>query len=172
MSRALLEHLENLIRQTKPDVANALQPGLIEDAMQTMLRAGKVGGNVYPILSFFGWRNGCEFDSSTTLGEASPFPESIYGFLDFKTAIEHFGLFHETLIYHPKFDEADGRYFPLFWDSSNSWIALDLDPNAHGRVVLLITESEELAYEAYSTLEAFIQDAIQANSKNEPLTCF
>lgn len=170
--RVVLDRFENAIRLRNPNVAKALQFGLSEDIIVKALRDNDVKGAIQPIVCYFSWRNGCQYDSSMTLGEISPFPESIYGFLDLKTALEHFGLMHAALVYHPKYDETDGRYFPLFWDNANSWIALDLDHNQHSRIVLLITESEILVHEAYQTFEEFIQDATYANMKNEPLTCF
>lgn len=75
----------------------------------------------------------------------------------------------EALAYHPKYEEVKGRYFPLFWDSSNSWIVLDLQS---GEIALMLTESEELIHTPYPTLVDFIADVIQANQNDEPLKCF
>ena len=106
-----------------------------------------------------------------TLGEASPFPESVHGFADLQTMIEHFQMFHETFVYHPKFEDVDGRYFPLFWDSSTGYLAVDLR-DQKGRVVILDPETEDLTHEAYVSFEDFLKDAIRANEKNEGLACF
>ena len=171
MSKALLERFEAEIRHRKPDLADALQPGLPEDSIREMLQATEVKGAIEPVVRFFAWKNGCQLDSSVTLGEASPFPESVYVFVDLKTMIEHFGGFHEGFVYHPKFDEADGRYFPLFWDNSTGYLAVDLQSASH-RVVLLDPESEDLAREVYGSFDDFLKDGIRANEENDSLTFF
>lgn len=170
MSDILFEQFEQEIRHRKPGLADLLRPGLPADTIRVMLQTAGINGFLEPVITYFSWKDGS--DPGLTILESSPFPESIYGFLDLRTAIEHFNLFHESLIYHPKFEEADRRYFPLFWDSSNSWIALDIDSNCGGRVVLLITESEQLVHEGYATVEEFLQDATDANIEDRPLTCF
>ena len=65
----------------------------------------------------------------------------------------------------------DRRYFPMFWDYSTGYLAVDLK-NTRAAVALLDPESAELATLAYSSFELFLDDAISANEENRPLTCF
>jgi hypothetical protein len=171
MSKALLEQFERAVRKRNPALADSLQPGLPEADIREMLQTEGVRGHIEPIVSFFVWKNGTALDPDVTLGEASPFPESIYCFGDLNTMIEHFVGFHEGFAYHPKFEETDGRYFPLFWDNSTGYLAVDLRSPKH-RVVLLEPESEELASSAYASFEEFLRDAIRANEEDDDLTCF
>lgn len=171
MSKPLLEYLEKAVRQRNPELAVRLRPGLSEDDIRKMLQNAGVSGDVEPVVSLFAWHDGSQPDPWATLVEASPFPESVYVFGDLATMIEHFKSFHESFVYHPKFYEVDGRYFPMFWDNSTGYLALDLNGSTH-RVVLLEPESEELAREAYSSFEGFLKDAIRANEEDDILTCF
>jgi hypothetical protein len=167
----LLDLFEQAMRQRNPALADLLQPGLPEEHIREMLKAADIQGLVDPIVSLFAWKNGTVFGRGITLEQASPFPESVYVFVDLKTMIKHFTGFHEGFVYHPKFDEADERYFPLFWDNSTGYLAVDLH-NAKHRLVLLDPESEDLAQEAYGSFEKFLEDAIRANEENDGLVCF
>jgi len=171
MSKALLNQLEKAIRQRNPTLANRLQPGLSGEQVRKMLQDAEIEGGVEPIVNLFSWKNGSQFDASVRLAEVALFPESVYVFPDLKAMIEHFKMFHEGFVYHPNFDEADGRYFPLFWDNSTGYLAADLKSPTH-RVVLLDPESEDLAREVYSSFEEFLKDAIRANEENDSLAFF
>jgi hypothetical protein len=171
MSKELLEQFERAIRKRNPALADSLQPSLPEATIREMLQNADVRGHIEPILSFFAWKNGTALGPDVTLGEASPFPESIYCFADLNTMIDHFAMFHEGFVHHPKFEEVDGRYFPLFWDNCTGYLAIDLRSPKH-RVVLLEPESEDLAGDAYSSFEEFLQDAIRANEEDDNLVCF
>ncbi len=136
-----------------------------------MLQDAEICGSVEPILDLFSWKNGCQFDSNARLADVALFPGSVYIYADLKTMVEHFEMFQEGFIYHPNFDEADGRYFPLFWDNSTGYLALDLASSTH-RVILLDPESEDLAREVYSSFDNFVKDAIRANEENDSLSFF
>ena|SRR5688572_6606248 len=171
MNKELLEQFERAIRKRNPALADSLQPGLPEATIREMLQDADVRGHIDAILTFFAWKNGTALDAEVTLGEASPFPESIYCFADLNTMIDHFIGFHEGFVYHPQFDEVDGRYFPLFWDNSTGYLAIDLRSSKQ-RVVLLEPESEDLAGDAYPSFEEFLRDAIRANEEDDNLVCF
>jgi hypothetical protein len=74
--------------------------------------------------------------------------------------------------HHPAYAKVVGRYFPLFWDGSNSWLGVDLDPANNSRFVLIHTEFEQMVFEGYGSFEEFLNDAIRANEENDTLTCF
>jgi hypothetical protein len=171
MTSELLEHFERAIRLRNPRLADSLQPGLPEDDIRKMLDAATVEGEIDPIVSFFAWRNGSRLAPNVLLAGASPFPHCIYVFADLKTMIEHFSEFREGFVYHPKALEVDQRYFPLFWDNSTGYLAVDLK-SSKGRMVLLDPESEDLAHEAYGSFEEFLKDAIRANKENDGLAGF
>lgn len=169
--KELLEHLERVIGKRSPTAAELLQPGLPQEHIREMLADGGVRGKIDPIVSLFGWRNGSRLDPAVTLEQASLFPQSIYMFMDLRTMIEHFHGFSDGFIYHPKHDEVNGRYFPVFWDNSTGYLAVDLR-SAKQPVVLLDPESEDLANKAYDSFEKFLKDAIHANEENDNLRCF
>ncbi len=171
MSQTLLNLLEQSIRQRNPVLADALQPGLPEEQIREVLRRAKVEGEIEPIVCLFSWKNGTQIDFGATLNEMSPFPGTIYTLRDLKTMTEDFIMFHQSIVFHPQFAESDGRYFPIFWDNSTSYLAVDLKSSG-GRVVLLEPEGEELARTAYNSFEDFLKDAIRANQEDERLMCF
>ena len=93
-------------------------------------------------------------------------------FMDLSMMLAHFNGFKEGAVYHPRYSDLVGRYFPLFWDGSDGWIAVDLDPAKHTRVVVLVMELEDAVLEAYETFNAFLTDAIRANNEKDELACF
>lgn len=166
MIKILLNQFEDAIRQREPAVADSLQRGLPEEDIRKTLREAGVNGNIAPIVSVFSWKNGSQLSP-----EFSPFPKSIYSFGNLRTMIEHFLMFHEAFIYHPKFEQADRRYFPIFWDTSAGYLAIDLK-SLSGRLVLLDPETEDMARDAYATFEDFLKDAVRANKERDNLACF
>jgi hypothetical protein len=170
-SEALLELLYQAIHRRNPVLADSLQPGLPKDNIREMLQAAEVKGYIEPIVDLFAWKNGPAPDPSEMPEELSLFPGSIYDFEDLKTAIAHFVGCREALEFvgHPKFDEIDGRYFPLFWDMFTGYLAVDLQ-SAENRVVLFELELPELVMEIYVSFEAFLKDAIRANEEDEHMT--
>jgi cell wall assembly regulator SMI1 len=171
MSKALLHDLERAVCQRYPELAARLRAGLPEDDIQKMLQDAGASGEVKPVVSLFAWHDGSQPAPWATLADASLFPESIYVFGDLATMIEHFKTFQESFIFHPRHHELHGRYFPMFWDNSTGYLAVDLT-SATGRMVLLEPESEELVREAYGSFDEFLKDAIRANEAHDILTCF
>jgi hypothetical protein len=93
-------------------------------------------------------------------------------FVDLELMLTDFVGFKELTLYHPGYAEFVGRYFPVFWDGSTSWLAVDLRPSERSRVVLIDPESGTTVREIYPSFEEFLRDAIQANRENDSLTCF
>jgi hypothetical protein len=172
MSKSLLDNFERAIRQRNKILSDRLQPGLPDDRIQRMLKRAKVEGAIGPVVSLFSWRNGSRLDPSLTLGQASPFPGSVYIFMDFEMMLAHFRGFKELAGFQPKFAEVVGRYFPLFWDGATGYLAVDLKPLSHSRIAMLDPESESFVTVVYESFEDFLKDAIRANQENDNLTCF
>src|SRR5215831_6946018 len=116
MTTALLPKLEKALRERNPNLASRLQPGLSEERVRRTLRRAKVDGAVEPVVALFSWKNGTRVDSSLTQREASPFPASVYMFMDLETMIAHLRGFGEGAAHHPRMRQLVGRYFPFFWD--------------------------------------------------------
>ena len=173
MNTALFEKLEAALRQRNPQVAERLQPGLSEKRIRRMLERSGAQGTVEPIVSLFTWRNGVNnYDQALSEEQSSLFPKSIYIFMELDMMSAHFGSFKECMEHHPAYAKVVGRYFPLFWDGSNSWLGIDLAPANKSRIVLIHTEFEQMVFRAYSSFEEFLTDAIRANEENDSLTCF
>ena len=173
MSTALFEKLEAALRQRNPEMADRLEPGLSEKRIRRMLERAGVQGTVEPIVSLFAWKNGVNnSDQALSREQASLFPKSIYIFMDLDMMACHFGNFKDCLEHHPAYAKVVGRYFPLFWDGSNSWLGVDLDPTRNNRLVLIHTEFEQMVFRAYDSFEEFLNDAIRANEEDDSLSCF
>jgi hypothetical protein len=173
MNTALFEKLETVLRHRNPQLADRLQPGISESRIRRMLERAGVRGAVEPIVNLFAWKNGADVHGDElTREQASLFPKSIYMFMELDMMTADFSHFKDCLVHHPEYAKVVGRYFPLFWDGSNSWLAVDLDPGNHNRVVLVHTEFEQMVFEAYGSFEDFLNDAIRANEENDSLTCF
>lgn len=172
MYTTLLEQLETAIRERNPILADRLQPGLLGTRMQKMFRRAKVEGIIEPVVSLFTWKNGSHLDPTLTIEQATPFPGSIYIFMDFELMLGHFRGFKEMADHNRIYVEVIGRYFPLFWDGCAGYLAVDLSPLSSSRVVLINAESENMVNAGYDSFEQFLNDAIHANRKNRALTCF
>jgi len=171
MSKALLESFEKALRQRNPALADRLQPGLPETRIRRMLQRVKVEGAIEPILELFAWKNGTRLDPSIAQ-HASPFPSSNYIFMDLEMMVADFRGFGECVAHHPRYAKVVGKYFPMFWDGSNCWLAADLNPRYHNQIVFVETESERMVRQAYDSFSEFLKDAIRANEKNDNMACF
>jgi hypothetical protein len=172
MRSELLRQFEEALRKRNPVLHERLKRGLSEARIRTKLEKAGVTGNVEPIVSLYSWKNGTDLDSSLTQSQASPFPESIYIFMDFSMMLGHFEGFRHRAKDFPSYGDIQERFFPLFWDGSDGWIAVDLQPAKQTRVVVLVMELEDAVMQAYETFDAFLTDAIRANNEDDELTCF
>jgi hypothetical protein len=86
---------------------------------------------------------------------------------EFRSMLADFCGFKEYAVAVPAYAHAVGRYFPLFWNGSADWLAVDLGPEAAGCIVLLEHDDPDLAHVVYPSLEALIRDAIRAYSRRE-----
>jgi DNA-binding Lrp family transcriptional regulator len=172
MSRDLLEKFEHAIRRRNSALADRLLPGLPEARIRRMLDRGKVKGAIEPIVALYSWKNGTQPNAYVTPEQPSLFPGVVYMLAELDLMIAHFCGFKEVSTYHPRYTEVIGRYFPLFWNGSTDFLAVDLEPSSQSRVVVLEKKAEKLVREAYASFEEFLTDAIRANENNDKLSCF
>ena len=165
----MLQQFEIALRKRSEVLAQRLQPGLAPSIIQKKLERARVVGNVEPIVSLFSWRNGSELDRSISRIEATPFLQSAYIFLNFERMLMDFKSFYEYSNYHKKYLPIIGKYFPLFWNGFNNWIAVNIKSSGTGEIVLLLTHEEEIARLACVSFKIFIEDAIKANESNLPM---
>jgi hypothetical protein len=172
MTSELLVRLERAIRGRKPGLIGILEPGLPESRIRRMLARGKVTGCVEPVVEVFSWRSGTQGKPGITMEEMSLFPDPAFILVELELMIAHFRGFEEVVGDHPKYEGVIGRYFPLFWNGSSDFLAVDLDPSRNSRVVIIEHKAEKLVREGYASFDGFLEDAIRANEKNEKLACF
>lgn len=166
-----MEQFEKAIRARNPILADRLQPGLAEDKIRKKLQRAGVGGNIGSIVQLFAWKDGSVLDPGVKEEHASPFPGSAFMFLDLDMMVSHFKEYKECARYHSRYEQVAGKFFPLFWDGSDNWIALALDFE-HTQIVLVETELENLVRKLYNSFEELLSDAVEANQKNTGLSCF
>ena len=168
----LFQTFEQALEKRNPALLKLLEPGLPESDIRERLHKVRVQGTSDPIISLYSWKNGTRPTRNHTLEELSPFPKSSFCFEDLELMSSHFQGFREFAKNNSDFALAAERCFPVFWDSSTRWIAVDTDPKMHFRVVLFDSESLPTIQELYSSFNAFLKDAIKANEENRKLTCF
>ena len=167
----LIPRFERALAKRNPLLVQLLQPGLSEADVQKQLRTAGITGIHKPICSLYSWKNGTRTTRGRTLEELSLFPQSPFCFEELQQMLAHFVGFREFAENNPGFAAAVGRCFPLFWDSSSQWIAIDLK-SAKGRVVLFDSEMAPPIQELYCSFAEFLEDAIRANEENHGLSCF
>jgi len=178
MSSQLFSELERAIRSRNPVAADGLQPGLPDLGIREALDRERVGGDHDALVEIFSWKNGSKL-SDKPLSETSLFPRSVFQFLSLEAGMEHFRGFkvvadvtRETGPLYALLSAIAIRYFPLFWDSGHGYLVVDLQPGSSRGVMLVEFESDDPLRQAYSSMGAFLRDAIRANLQNEPLMCF
>lgn len=164
-----MDQLERAIAKRSPILAERLQAGLSETKIRKMLSRKNVEGNVEPIVILFSWKNGSRLDPSLTREQATPFPGSPYIFMDFQMMLADFHSFRVCVARHPRYAKIVEQYFPLFWDGSNRWLAVDLEPATRNRIVSIDTQTERMIREVSPSFQDFISEAILANERNQKL---
>ena len=171
-TKMLLERFEQALRQRNPILVDRLEPGLAESRVRRMLQRSKVEGAIEPIVQLFTWKNGSRIDPSMAAQHISPFPYSDYMLMDLEMMIVDFQGFREGALYHARMNELVGRYFPIFWNGSACYLAVDLDAAKDNRVVSVDIDASQVVRSAYGSFDEFLKDAIRANETNDKLTCF
>jgi len=162
-----MDQFEHAIRARNPVLAGKLQPGLAEAKIRKKLQRAGVEGDIEPIVELFAWKDGSHLDGSENESE-SPFPGSNYIFSDFDMMTAHFKQFKEFAAFHTRYAKVAGRFYPIFWNGSTLWVALDL---FQGRVVLINGDDENPVREVCESFESFIREAIKANENGKPMDC-
>lgn len=178
-TRELLNNLEQAVLARDPLLVAELQPGVPRNRITGILRESSVTGEMAALVDLYAWKNGISRDSKRTLQENSLFPESIYQFLPLHEAIEHFigvqraAKFLVEVTGDPtKISQGSRRYFPVFWDCATGYLAIDIVPSHHNRLVIVDLESEDAIRSAYRRFDDFVIDAIVANQEIHGLRCF
>ena len=173
----LLAKLDAAIRKRDPRLANHLRPGLPPNVIARRLK--KVAGETGPLLELYGWHDGteplCWSEGDThkmSLLELSVIPGELCVFEKLEGAVATFAGWVEIAKYHERINEAVGRYFPLFWDGSDTWLTVDLKAGQKGRIVYFELQNDSPFKEAYATFDEFLIDAVRANETGEPLRFF
>lgn len=184
----LIQQLEAAILSRNPSLAERLRPGLpIEQIKKDLKRAG-VEGAIDPILKLYSWRNGTNLQGESPGLKAGFIPPEIvqlsedikrhllllgverdtdfrtYHFIELKMAILYRNGYKKSAQYLE-------RYFPVLWDGSTNWIAVDIGPSGHNKVVMIQKRDAQPLQEGYDSFEQFLKDAVWANENNEPPAC-
>lgn len=175
--------LERATIARNPSLAAKFQAGLSKERVNRALKRAKVTGDVAPLFALYTWRNGTDLSLASRVDSRLSFEtertkmtffpgKPYYFFPALEMAIGHFGHLEAAAKAHPKLTEGVGRYFPVFWDGSTDWLAIDLKPSNRNRVVLMEHKSDQPFKQGYSSFHEFVADAIRANAENRPLGCF
>jgi hypothetical protein len=151
-----------------PLLAARLKPGLAPDAIQRALRRGRVAGPIGPIIELYSWKNGTVLDPQLARSKSGFFPGHPFYLLDLEMALGHFDHARAAARSNPRL-LGGASYFPVFWDGSTNWLALDLADQRHSRVIL-VRHAEESPYrEVYRSFDEFLSAAIRSIALNEDL---
>jgi len=172
MTKSIIHELETAVLGRNPLLAKKLQKGISEAKIRKKLERSKVSGNIDPILTLYSWKNGTILDAELVSWNKGFFPGDVYDFVELDRAIMDFGFYKEASKNHPQLLAGVGRLFPIFWDGSNKNIAVDLEPSAGTRIMLIDGCAKRPYKEAYSSFEQLLADIIRANKENIGLTCF
>ena len=178
-----IEEFERAAISRNPDLVRKLRPGISEARIKRGLSHAKATGELGPIIAFYTWRDGTDLSLSIPVNakreleaekaKVAFFPgPPFYYYLGLEMAVGHFGHLEAAAKNHPKLKAGVGRYFPVFWNGSTDWLALDISPSNKNRVILMEHEANRPFKEAYSSFDEFVADAIRANTENKPLRCF
>lgn len=179
---SLLSALGVAISRRNEKFAQKLKPGLAESEIRSALSAKQIPGDYGPLMVLYSWRNGTEFDGQSTLDETSFFPEDLYHFMDLPSAIISWENINKAVVTLKEMMVGTGAsrmysnfstsLFPIFDCNGNSILAVDLRPSSKGRVFIIEFESEKPVQLAYRSFDAFLKDALTANSEDSQLKCF
>ena len=169
MDTALLSKFEQAVVAYNPILANKLQPGLAETRIRRALGRAKVSGDLDPVIALYTWKDGTILDSELVQSKKGFFPGKPYYFICLEMAIGHFGSFREIAKNKPKIGEAVGRYFPVFWSGSTSWLAIDVQPSNRNRVMTIDFRSEQPICKAFESFHDFLTEAIRASEQGDAL---
>lgn len=170
MYEDLLKQLEAAIGTRNPKLAGAFRNGLPIAKLQRRFAKERITGMLAAIESVYSWKNGTRTDVGLTGEQASVFPIHYYIFLEFDMMCSHFAGFAECAANHTWLEPIVGQFFPVLWNGSNQYLAVDLKEGS--QVVHLDMQSKAPTRMAYGKFEEFLNDATRANKQNTALACF
>jgi hypothetical protein len=169
MNLELLREFEQALRGRNPLLVGKLQAGLPALEVERTLMRAKIAGSIEPLVTLYSWKNGGTLDLELRQSGKGLFPGKPFYFPALEMAVGHFGHFAAVAKKYTEISEAVGRYFPFFWDGSNSWFGIELELAHRNRVMMIELKSNPPFRQAYPSLEALITDGIRANRENQPL---
>lgn len=167
MNGELFRRLDDAINKRSPVLSSRLHPGLDATIIAKVLNKAGAVGNIQPIIDLFSWKNGSTLDPLIKEEDWKFFPHAIYMFLNLEKMVANFKGFKELAKYSPKYSEVAGRFFPLFWDGRENFLAIDLSPTGKGAIVFIDPHAPHLMGQICPSLEDLIEKAIEGNLKNE-----
>jgi hypothetical protein len=175
--KQLLQEVDVAIHSRNRELSALLCPGLPRETLARQLK--NVPGAKESLLDLFSWHNGTDPEREqieerhvTSFQNLAIIPNELYVLPRIDLMLAHFGSFREVAKYNPKIAVAVERYFPILWNGSTSWLAIDLYEGCHNAVVFIDFESDEPILEAYPSLEAFLLDLITANKTDTTISYF
>lgn len=153
--RDLLSTLEQRAIARNPLLATRLRPGLDEARVRRELRRDKVSGALDLLVTIYTWRNGTWLDSELALSKSGFFPGKPFHLLDLEMALGHLDHARQASRKHPELREGIS-YFPLFWNGSTSWLAVDLNEGRNCRVILAEHAAPACFREVYGSFAEFL----------------
>jgi hypothetical protein len=170
--RELFERLEAAIARRSPVIWQHTAPGLDENIIRRRLKRAGFEGDIQPIVDIYGWRGGTFLNRDVAAEKFGITPGGIYHFLEFEMAIGHAGHLREAARFHPHLAPAVGRHFPILWDGSDCWYAIDTDAGCNGRVIHIESQSDRTFQDSYSSFDEFLSDLVECNESGEEMRCF
>src|SRR6185312_72523 len=150
----LIHQLEAAVLARNPHLAGRLKPGLPVEQIKKDLKHAGIVGAIAPIIELYSWRNGTLLQGESEAADTGFIPHQavqlsesikqhllllgikrdtdfrVYNFIELEMAILHKRGYKKS----SQFLE---RYFPILWDGSTSWVAVDIEPSGHNRVVVI-----------------------------------
>ncbi|WP_205678694.1 DUF6924 domain-containing protein [Aquisphaera insulae] len=122
------------------------------------------------LVTLYGWKGGCRLDDALARTGKGLFPGETYHFPPLNLAAAHFGFFDDVAANFPWMAPAVDRLFPIFWNGSDSWFAVDLEDA--GAVVAVRFDPDRHFTPAYASLVDMLLDIIRANDEDTPISFF
>ncbi|MGV3757326.1 MAG: hypothetical protein ACO1QS_18255 [Verrucomicrobiota bacterium] len=165
-----LDNFGLAVRQRNTVLFEMLQPGIPEAKIRKKLEKCGLTKSIKNVVDLYSWRNGFKlFDRRVSGAERVIFPCSNFSFEDLDLMSAHFLQFREFCKNNSRYCEVADKYFPIFWDGSTGWIAVDISKG--DGVVLIDGKLNQPVRLIYDSFESFLSAAIVSNERCAPLDC-
>lgn len=162
-----LNEFENTLSERNPNLGQSLRPGLPGEKVRQILKRAKVTGDVEPIVALFTWKNGCQPGLGFTM---RLFPTLDFQFWDLNRMVAYFAAFQDLAKENPRLRDLANRYFPIFWNGTSRWLAIDLREKRDSQIVVIDLERKPPVEGLSSSFDKFIREAIQPQRAVESQT--